>query len=53
VLVDGRIEPHTATEERLLALARKEGNDLFSDRATRLADAYRRRARTVAARAKA
>ncbi len=53
VLVDGSIEPHAATEERLLALAAKQGADLFQDRAARLADAYRRRARAVAARAKA
>jgi uncharacterized protein (DUF488 family) len=53
VLVDGGIEPHTATEDRLLALAGKQGGDLFSDRPTRLADAYRRRARGIAARAKA
>jgi uncharacterized protein (DUF488 family) len=48
---DGTIEPHAATEERLLELAGAEG-DLFRDRATRLADAYRLRARTVAARLK-
>jgi len=53
VLVDGLIEPHAATEEQLLALAGKQGSDLFSDRAARLAEAYRRRARGIAARAKA
>jgi uncharacterized protein (DUF488 family) len=53
ILVDGTIEPHVATEERLLALAAKQGADLFQDRAGRLADAYRRRARGIAARAKA
>jgi uncharacterized protein (DUF488 family) len=53
VLVDGTIEPQAATEERLLALAAKQGADLFQDRAARLTDAYRRRARGVAARAKA
>jgi uncharacterized protein (DUF488 family) len=52
ILVDGTIEPHLATEERLLAVASKE-DDLFNDRSARLADAYRRRARSVAARAKA
>jgi uncharacterized protein (DUF488 family) len=50
ILVDGTIEPHAATEERLLAGAGKP--DLFKDRAARLADAYRRRARAIAARAK-
>jgi uncharacterized protein (DUF488 family) len=54
ILADGTIEPHGATEERLLALATNDGGgDLFHDRSTRLADAYRRRARSVAARAKA
>jgi uncharacterized protein (DUF488 family) len=52
ILIDGTIEPNFATEERLLALASKEGGDLFHDRPARLADAYRRRARSVAARAK-
>jgi uncharacterized protein (DUF488 family) len=49
---DGTIEPHGATEQRLLALAGGEA-DLFRDRAERLAHAYRRRARAVAARVKA
>jgi uncharacterized protein (DUF488 family) len=53
VLVDGTIEPQAATEDRLLALAAKQGADLFQDRGARLADAYRRRARAVAARSKA
>ena len=48
---DGAIEPHAATEERLLALAGGEA-DLFHDRADRLAHAYRRRAQAVAARLK-
>jgi hypothetical protein len=52
ILGDGTIEPHVATEERLLALASKDGGDLFHDRSARLADAYRRRARAVAATAK-
>jgi uncharacterized protein (DUF488 family) len=49
---DGAIEPHSATEERLLALAGGEV-DLFRDRAERLAHAYRRRAHAVATRLKA
>ncbi|HEY6994743.1 MAG TPA: DUF488 domain-containing protein [Xanthobacteraceae bacterium] len=49
---DGTIERHVATEERLLALAGGE-TDLFRDRAARLADAYRRRGRAIAARLKA
>jgi uncharacterized protein (DUF488 family) len=49
---DGSIEPHATTEERLLELT-GAGTDLFLDRAARLADAYRRRARAVAARLKA
>jgi uncharacterized protein (DUF488 family) len=52
ILIDGTIEPHAATEERLLA--RSGGSeDLFGDRAARLAEAYRRRAGTVAAHLKA
>jgi uncharacterized protein (DUF488 family) len=47
VLADATIEPHTATEERLLALAR-EPADLFADRAGRVAAAYARRAGTAA-----
>src|SRR5437764_4604041 len=43
ILADGTIEPHAATEERLIALA-GEGDDLFRDRAAGLAAAYRRRA---------
>jgi len=49
---DGTIEPHGATEQRLLALAGGDA-DLFRERAERLAHAYRRRAQTVAARIKA
>jgi uncharacterized protein (DUF488 family) len=52
VRADGTIEPHAATEDRLLALAGDE-TDLFRDRAERLAHAYRRRAHAVAARFKA
>jgi uncharacterized protein (DUF488 family) len=54
ILADGTVEPHAVTQERLLALADDgKGPDLFHDRPSRLADAYRRRARAVAARAKA
>jgi uncharacterized protein (DUF488 family) len=43
VLVDGAIEPHAQTEERLLKLARIPA-DLFADRGQRVAAAYARRA---------
>jgi uncharacterized protein (DUF488 family) len=52
ILADGTIEPHAATEARLLSLAGGEA-DLFRAPSDRLAEAYRRRARAVAARAKA
>ena len=52
ILVDGTIEPHAATEERLLGRA-GAADDLFGGRAARLAQAYRARARKVAARLKA
>ncbi|HEY4407737.1 MAG TPA: DUF488 domain-containing protein [Xanthobacteraceae bacterium] len=52
VLADGTIEPHAATEERLLGRAGLS-DDLFEDRATQLAQAYRDRARKVAAHLKA
>jgi uncharacterized protein (DUF488 family) len=52
ILVGGTIEPHAATEERLLGRA-GGSNDLFGGRAARLAQAYRGRARTVAAHIKA
>jgi uncharacterized protein (DUF488 family) len=51
ILGDGSIEPHAATEQRLLALA-GGGDDLFGDTRERLADAYRRRARGIGARKK-
>jgi uncharacterized protein (DUF488 family) len=51
IFIDGTIEPHAQTEERLLAL-RGRPNDLFADRTARLAEAYRRRAAAVAARLK-
>ena len=53
ILPDGTVEPHSATEERLLApTAKSQKPDFFQDRTGRLADAYRRRARAVAAKAK-
>ena len=52
VLVDGTVEPHTTTEQRLLALAGTAPADLLDDAAARLDHAYRRRAKAVAARAK-
>ena len=51
IRADGTIEPHAVTEQRLLKLAGGEA-DLFGDLAARLADAYRQRARRVAARRK-
>jgi len=48
ILIDGRIEPHSETEERLLALA-GGADDLFTSRTDRLAQAYRQRAAKVAA----
>jgi uncharacterized protein (DUF488 family) len=52
ILHDGSIEPHTATERRLLRLADAD-NDLFAPgQRGRLAAAYRRRAHAVAYRAK-
>ncbi len=52
ILGDGTIEPHVQTEDRLIKLVGGKA-DLFHDRAAGLAEAYRRRARSVAARAKA
>ena len=53
ILHDGTIEPHRATEQRLLALF-GEDHDLFATgQNERLAAAYRRRARAVGYRAKA
>jgi uncharacterized protein (DUF488 family) len=52
ILHDGTIEPHSATEQRLLELDGM-AEDLFtSGQSDRLAAAYRRRARAVAYRAK-
>ena len=51
ILADGSVEPHAATEERLLAGLRPGADgDLFGDRDSQLAEAYRRRARRIAAR---
>ncbi len=55
ILHDGAIEPHRATEQRLLALSGEGGQDgdLFGTGLhERLAAAYRRRARAVACRTK-
>lgn len=51
ILADGTVEPHAATEKRLLDLVGGEA-DLFRDPSIRLAEAYHRRARAVAARVK-
>lgn len=52
ILHDGSVEPHTATEQRLLALA-AAADDLFAaGQDDRLAAAYRSRARAVAFRPK-
>ncbi len=51
ILADGTIEPHAATEDRLLALTKSDADLFASDRAARLADAYRRRAGKAAFRA--
>jgi uncharacterized protein (DUF488 family) len=48
ILGSGTVEPHAATEERLLA--GRPANDLFGGRDLLLADAYRARARAIAAR---
>jgi len=54
ILHDGTIEPHQATEQRLLALTKAGADDLFAPgQDERLAAAYRRRARAVAYRAEA
>jgi uncharacterized protein (DUF488 family) len=52
ILADGSIEPHAATEQRLLQVAGGPP-DLLRDDAQRLADAYSRRARAIGARCKA
>ena len=50
ILGDGTVEPHPATEERLIATLRLPAADLFADRSARLDEAYRRRAAKIAAR---
>jgi uncharacterized protein (DUF488 family) len=53
ILHDGTVEPHTATEQRLLTLC-QQADDLFvTGQRERLAAAYRHRARAVAYRATA
>jgi uncharacterized protein (DUF488 family) len=48
ILHDGTIEPHAATEQRLLALAGEDCDLFAAGQSERLAAAYRRRARAVA-----
>ena len=43
ILADGTLEPHGATEDRLLRQAGLAGGDLFTDRSGLLREAYRRR----------
>jgi uncharacterized protein (DUF488 family) len=52
ILHDGSIEPHDATERRLLDWDNGQSDLLEPGQASRLAAAYRRRARAVAYRAK-
>ena len=52
ILHDGTIEPHAATEQRLLALDGDAGDLFPAGQDERLAAAYRRRARAVAFRQK-
>jgi uncharacterized protein (DUF488 family) len=51
ILHDGTVEPHTATERRLLALTGANDDLFVTGQDERLAAAYRRRARAVAYRA--
>jgi uncharacterized protein (DUF488 family) len=53
ILHDGTIEPHAATEQRLLALERADEDLFVTGQNERLAAAYFRRARAVAYRNKA
>lgn len=53
ILHDGKVEPHAATERRLLQLAADDGDLFATGLSERIAAAYRRRARAVAYRAKA
>jgi hypothetical protein len=52
ILHDGSVEPHAATEQRLLASDATEGDLFAPGQEDRLAAAYRRRAHAVAYRAK-
>jgi len=52
ILHDGGIEPHAATERRLLELGSADGDLFATGQSERIAAAYRRRARAVAYRAK-
>jgi uncharacterized protein (DUF488 family) len=52
ILHDGTVEPHAATERRLLALDGEAGDLFAAGQDERLAAAYRRRARPVAFRQK-
>ncbi len=52
ILHDGTVEPHAATEQRLLALDGHAGDLFAAGQDERLAAAYRRRARAVAFRRK-
>jgi uncharacterized protein (DUF488 family) len=51
VLHDGAVEPHAATEQRLVELDGSEADLFVTGQSERLAAAYRRRARAVAYRA--
>ena len=53
ILHDGTVEPHAATERRLLALTGASDDLFVTGQDERLASAYRRRARTAAYRATA
>jgi len=53
ILHDGTVEPHEATEQRLLALTGASDDLFVTGQDERLAAAYRRRARAVAYRATA
>jgi uncharacterized protein (DUF488 family) len=53
ILHDGTIEPHAATEQRLLALERADEDLFVTGQNERLAAAYFRRGRAVAYRNKA
>src|SRR5580693_8311971 len=53
ILHDGTVEPHAATEQRLLALSGASDDLFVTGQDERLAAAYRRRARAVAYRATA